>query len=551
MNKHDVQTGYRPLGSTNGYIIIAKINDNSFVDCYFKIYYENNIIQYRVNATGSYPVDINNINLFCINGQSNTITYASGLINLFLIKVNNTKLNGVFLAIKSVDAQGTFSRCRVSDVKFITPDSSNDIEGITFMGLQYPTCLLEDVEIEKPCIYYIGINGIKLSVSNTEKIGYLCIGKAEKYFSKKIDITIVDRNSPLIYNKLECFISALSELKYGFKMEKQGGNSSLQLYKTEDEYPTFYIAFTLLNSVINVLGYSGNEKVYFVDTLPDNVINITNEIVRYPANSPYLDSNSGTTSNRKLDGTTRFYYDTELGRPVVTDGKSSYKDMMGETPVKRQGSYSDRPVDTSRAYQYFNNDLNAPMFNIYNTWYGYYGYTFIDNTNWRTAIQSGQEAARYLIIENIDLNGETIELPLYSTLKVVPTKTINNGTIIGNRTWIDKNLNRCNNLTLSGEFIDFGTIPLGNGGDSWLGHQFFNRTTNTPIWWDGQKWVNSEGYDYNILKSGTFNLKPNNPNIGFSFYCTDKQTTEGSTNGIMIYYKGDNVWVDALGRIVS
>ena len=31
---------------------------------------------------------------------------------------------------------------------------------------------------------------------------------------------------------------------------------------------------------------------------------------------------------------------------------------------------------------------------------------------------------------------------------------------------------------------------------------------------------------------------------------TDKQTTEGSRNGIMIYYSGNNTWVDALGRVV-
>ena len=35
------------------------------------------------------------------------------------------------------------------------------------------------------------------------------------------------------------------------------------------------------------------------------------------------------------------------------------------------------------------------------------------------------------------------------------------------------------------------------------------------------------------------------------YFCTDKQTTEGASNGIMIYHKGNNVWVDALGRVVS
>ena len=53
------------------------------------------------------------------------------------------------------------------------------------------------------------------------------------------------------------------------------------------------------------------------------------------------------------------------------------------------------------------------------------------------------------------------------------------------------------------------------------------------------------------LNQGTFDNKPNNSPIGFAYFCTDKQTSEGSTNGIMIYHKKDNVWVDALGRVIS
>lgn len=57
-----------------------------------------------------------------------------------------------------------------------------------------------------------------------------------------------------------------------------------------------------------------------------------------------------------------------------------------------------------------------------------------------------------------------------------------------------------------------------------------------------------------IVTSGTFTNKPTTESgiqTGFAYFCTDKQTTEGSRNGIMIYYAGDNTWVDALGRIVS
>ena len=51
--------------------------------------------------------------------------------------------------------------------------------------------------------------------------------------------------------------------------------------------------------------------------------------------------------------------------------------------------------------------------------------------------------------------------------------------------------------------------------------------------------------------SGTFSNKPSSPYVGFAYFCTDKQTTEGATDGIVIYHKGSNVWVDALGRTIS
>lgn len=67
-------------------------------------------------------------------------------------------------------------------------------------------------------------------------------------------------------------------------------------------------------------------------------------------------------------------------------------------------------------------------------------------------------------------------------------------------------------------------------------------------------WVTYDGVKTNTKRSGTFAEKPTDKNgmkIGFAYFCTDKKTSEGNSNGIMIYYKGNNVWVDALGRIVS
>ena len=52
--------------------------------------------------------------------------------------------------------------------------------------------------------------------------------------------------------------------------------------------------------------------------------------------------------------------------------------------------------------------------------------------------------------------------------------------------------------------------------------------------------------------AGPFIGKPTNDlYLGRPYFCQDKQTSEGGVPGIMIYYKGNNVWVDALGRVVQ
>lgn len=66
------------------------------------------------------------------------------------------------------------------------------------------------------------------------------------------------------------------------------------------------------------------------------------------------------------------------------------------------------------------------------------------------------------------------------------------------------------------------------------------------------KFVDLNGY-LPVSTSGTFADKPAAADIyvGFKYFCTDKQTAEGATDGIEIIHKGSDVWVDALGRVVS
>lgn len=78
---------------------------------------------------------------------------------------------------------------------------------------------------------------------------------------------------------------------------------------------------------------------------------------------------------------------------------------------------------------------------------------------------------------------------------------------------------------------------------------------NKHIIWDGTSWIEEDKVLAGTLRIGTFAQKPTKETNfiykGFAYFCTDKQTIEGTRNGIMIYYAGDNTWVDSLGRVVE
>lgn len=60
--------------------------------------------------------------------------------------------------------------------------------------------------------------------------------------------------------------------------------------------------------------------------------------------------------------------------------------------------------------------------------------------------------------------------------------------------------------------------------------------------------------DTSSIKSGLFSDKPlasSGIGIGFAYFCTDKQSPESSSPGLVIFHKGNDVWVDSLGRIVN
>ena len=119
-------------------------------------------------------------------------------------------------------------------------------------------------------------------------------------------------------------------------------------------------------------------------------------------------------------------------------------------------------------------------------------------------------------------------------------------TAYSNTEWFDENGNPADALTK-------GTTAQRPTGVQ-IGFTYKDTTLDKLIAWDGTKWVDSEGNNADIKYQGVFSEKPlasDGIQNGFAYFCTDKQTAEGQVNGIMIYHKGSDVWVDALGRVVS
>lgn len=61
----------------------------------------------------------------------------------------------------------------------------------------------------------------------------------------------------------------------------------------------------------------------------------------------------------------------------------------------------------------------------------------------------------------------------------------------------------------------------------------------------------TDGKPFQENLSGTYRQRPmENVSVGEMYFCTDRMVPESDTNGIAIFYRGDGIWVDALGRIV-
>lgn len=88
----------------------------------------------------------------------------------------------------------------------------------------------------------------------------------------------------------------------------------------------------------------------------------------------------------------------------------------------------------------------------------------------------------------------------------------------------------------------------GNGGST-----LFDISIATFGYSDNGVWRDYDKAAFGTRRSGTFAQKPTAGYIfiGFTYFCTDRKTTEAPSNGILIVHIGSDVWTDMLGRVVS
>lgn len=331
---------------------------------------------------------------------------------------------------------------------------------------------------------------------------------------------------------------------------------SCQVYRTRNN-TNYEITFTNVNLVNGcditltidnstyILPIPTKYYTYYVSNITDGAKLCS--YIDYTYGSMYFQGMVSAISNNKLilrpiDGLNNHVINIEFSNSEI-EGSVTY------TPNSKTDVYKcldTIPVNIKRIGTFD----EKPTFNFI-----YPGFTYYDITNKQLLIANGRHRCFYRIIRGSSKDGLIKLLIDSNEVSVNIIANDNPNTIM---TKIKESIN----LTLS-EFYSSNV----NGGQLII--EAVNEKYPVIVEWENDtdaiieltshsllngKWVNINGETIDVKKYGTFSQKPSSNlgiQIGFSYFCTDKQTIEGQENGIMIYHKGNDVWVDALGRIIN
>jgi hypothetical protein len=299
----------------------------------------------------------------------------------------------------------------------------------------------------------------------------------------------------------------------------------------------------VLSSNRIIIGSNQNGVVFTSSTNCQFVSNIT-EIasgVSYTSREVLGINKSSTSSNKPGD----YFFDNN--KVLYFNGKSCV-DVNGYTAAVGRGPTSSRPDFTTlyasdKGFQYYDEGLNKQIHLKTIT-----GSAVITKTSIAKNVVDGVYYG--VVVQNtLDLNGNYVYETTYHTarrFKAAFRKTDNTAYEDSDELLIAETSN-ADNLSIKAPdptvypYIFFCNLAY----DTVAVTAYIKEVT--------MSWIESDGAVAGVRRSGTFANKPEAADIyvGFKYFCTDKQTTEGATNGIEIIHKGNDVWVDALGRTVS
>lgn len=404
-----------------------------------------------------------------------------------------------------------------SDVEFYDVINSNNFYKVGFEGIN--TCAIKLSGVNKWKLYDLRMHE---AIYNKPYINFNDCRDIELSTTVYMDETYVEA----IKTTRTVLHTELNDIFLEYKNDKQEIYNS-SIYKTN-----LYRYYDETSDIVE----NGVLNIKLIDLLRDNSLFLPNVFTYTTYNiTTIIDATTFPVTYTSKD---LYNLNTHIKFKLRGNGKVIFKYKNKNNSIIETPPYSSQDIDLCYNYDYELQILPASY---------YINRITITDTN--PIILSGNS---FIIAESEEIyikntNNYIVLLQNNSPCKV--HYSINTG---DNYKIFNKNPGT--SIILETEIENITMYPAGDikPNNTVMGYQFFDTTLNKPIWWNGNNWIDSEGNNINsIIKIGTFTQKPSNPSIGFAYFCTDRQTTEGSRNGIMIYYAGDDTWVDALGRVIS
>lgn len=226
----------------------------------------------------------------------------------------------------------------------------------------------------------------------------------------------------------------------------------------------------------------------------------------------------------------------------INRGKNIFKDFNTNVLNARYSTNKNYNIIQQQFIKYYN---NIPLFNIIDTTRARRS-IYYDNNEVSKIFGTANQAKAVFYVEALE-DIENIKIQFQAFFRNDSTYIAGNALDPGNPRSLKKGIYKYV------VYIDLAIQQEWNSLEiAFTSTDYSNILMSDIYFYEVDDWImNTPKYSILVSTNGTYANKPSEPPISFQYYCIDKQTTEGQTNGIMIYHKGNDVWVDALGRVVS